>query len=227
VRTPWDYSSRRDAFLAWIGRASAATRLWNPPDVLRWNTHKFHLRELAAAGLPVVPTEFVPAGVRVDLSRWMTRKGWDKLVLKPAVGAGGRGSLQVDRDRAAEGERHLQQIGDALVQPLLPAVVDPGERCLVFLGGEYSHAVRKQPFGQHGSERPITPDEDELAVARAILARSPGPLLYARVDLLRDPRGRPCLLELEVTEPQLYFEFAPAARDRLADLIKSALGASG
>jgi hypothetical protein len=41
-----------------------------------------------------------------------------------------------------------------------------------------------------------------------------GPLLYARVDLL--PGDEPALLELELTEPSLFFAHAPGAAERFA-----------
>lgn len=46
-----------------------------------------------------------------------------------------------------------------------------------------------------------------------------GPLLYARVDLIPDDEGRPVLLELELTEPSLFFGVAPGALDRFADAV--------
>src|SRR5215831_11133211 len=62
LRSAWDYTERLPQFLAWIGRTAAVTRLLNPPRVVRWNSDKHYLRELAAAALPVVPTAFVEAG---------------------------------------------------------------------------------------------------------------------------------------------------------------------
>jgi O-ureido-D-serine cyclo-ligase len=43
------------------------------------------------------------------------------------------------------------------------------------------------------------------------------PLLYARVDLIHDPSGRPRVLELEVTEPSLFFAHGPGSAARFAD----------
>jgi hypothetical protein len=69
---------------------------------------------------------------------------------------------------------------------------------------------------------PLTPAPDELEVARRVLAAVPGePPLYARVDLIRNEHGEPILLELELTEPSLFFTRAEGAADRLADLIKA------
>ena len=66
VRTPWDYIHRCEEFLAACRRPAAP--VLNPPDVLAWNSHKGYLVELAAAGVPVVPTRLVRAGEGADLA---------------------------------------------------------------------------------------------------------------------------------------------------------------
>src|SRR5712692_3209618 len=62
VRSPWNYPLAPAAFLSWIDRASAAAPMINPPDVLHGNVHKRYLRELAARGVPCVPTTIVERG---------------------------------------------------------------------------------------------------------------------------------------------------------------------
>ncbi len=55
IRSAWDYAPRRDEFIAWA--EARGDRLRNPPEVVRWNSDKRYLAELAAAGLPVAPTD--------------------------------------------------------------------------------------------------------------------------------------------------------------------------
>jgi glutathione synthase/RimK-type ligase-like ATP-grasp enzyme len=107
--------------------------------------------------------------------------------------------------------------GPAMIQPFLPEVGGDGELSLFYFRGRFSHAVRKvaksgdfrvQPeYGGHIS--PLTPDADVLAAADAVLAAVEEPLLYARVDLVRDLDGRPALIELELIEPDLYLDYDP------------------
>ena len=100
VRSTWDYTTQRAAFLAWAERVAAVTTLANPLPVLRWNSHKGYLRDLAAAGVPVVPT--VWASEVIDLAAVLDERGWSRAVVKPAVSAGGRDTVIVDRrDTAA------------------------------------------------------------------------------------------------------------------------------
>ena len=227
-RSTWDYPNRRTEFIAWADRVP---RLANPAPVIRWNTDKRYLDALARAGVPVVET------------RWLDGPGWvlpasGEYVLKPVIGAGGVDSGRYDlsdpahRRLAAELIGRVHAAGRAMmVQPYLPAVDTDGETALLYLGGAYSHAIRKGPlltgpdYGVDGLYRPedISPREAtaaERAVGEAALAAVPGAdLLYARVDLIPDAAGRPLLVEFELTEPSLFLGYAPGAADRFADAI--------
>lgn len=221
IRSTWNYVRHLPAFLAWAERVAAVSALWNPLSIVRWNSHKGYLLELAARGLPVVPTRLVRAGETVDLASL----GWPRLVVKPAVSAGSYGTMRVDAATIAAGQAHLDAWAaraDMLVQPYLASVEDHGERALVFIDGQLSHAVRKSP--RFAADRqnisgamPVAPDEEELA--RRVLAAIPGPLLYARVDMVRDGAGQPCLMELELIEPALFLDRTPEAAARLAKAI--------
>src|SRR5215210_3511339 len=46
LRSTWDYTERRDAFVAW---AASVPRLDNEPDIVAWNTDKRYLADLATA----------------------------------------------------------------------------------------------------------------------------------------------------------------------------------
>ena len=67
IRSTWDYSWRADEFTAWAQKVAAVTRLANPAAVVRWNTDKRYLGELAAAGVPTVPTRYFAPGEPAEL----------------------------------------------------------------------------------------------------------------------------------------------------------------
>jgi hypothetical protein len=217
LRSTWDYHHRRDEFLAWAERAAARTRLFNPPADVRWNSHKFYLARLEEAGVPIVPTEFLARGSSCDLAALLDRRGWSEAVIKPAVSADSFATERAVRDRLADGERHLAEHlpqRDMLVQAYMPAVVEPGERCLVAIDGALSHAVRKRSKflgGRHAGPEgvPVAIAADEAAAASRILAALEPTPLYARIDLVRDTDGVPRLMELELVEPSLFFEARP------------------
>ena len=88
LRSPWNYIDHLDAFLSWAEQTAARTRLLNPVEVVRWNTHKGYLRDLADQGVPVVPTAWIGVGEKIGLAEVMATQGWADVVAKPVVGAG-------------------------------------------------------------------------------------------------------------------------------------------
>jgi glutathione synthase/RimK-type ligase-like ATP-grasp enzyme len=230
VRTPWDYFGRVTQFLDWAARVERETSLVNPADVLRWNSHKGYLAEFTAKSVPTVPTRLVP-GPSTDVADQIREVPWEEIVVKPAVDGGARHAWRGLRDdpslsRVAE---RLTDHGDVVVQPFVPAIVD-GERSLVFLGGRFSHAVRKVPkAGDYRSQRHLggrevdhEPDSAELQVALAAMAAAPGRLTYARVDLV-EWEGAPVLIELEVIEPDLFLRDVPERVDRFVEVVRDEL----
>ncbi len=239
LRSTWDYSLRLPGFLAWIERIAGHARLLNPPEVVRWNTDKHYLGELARAGVAVVPSAFVEPGADADaaLHAFLAAYAADAdFVIKPCVGAGSRDAQRHRRDDRGAADAHLRRLLDAgrsaLLQPYLERVDADGETALLFFDGAFSHAIRKGPLlrRDEGPTRALfapehiqarTPGADELALARRTLAAIPfaSPLLYARIDLLRDTQGQPVVLELELTEPSLFFAGAPGSVEHFADAV--------
>src|SRR5262249_50698274 len=212
VRSTWNYALDREAFLAWAARVARAAPLWNPPDVLAANTHKRYLVELARRGVPVVPTALVERGASPEVAG----RGWPRVVIKPAVGAGSLDARAFDAaDPAAEEHAPaLAARGEGLIQPYIDSVHDHGQRAGRWVDGEPSHAVRKAPRFAGDAEAVTGPypiADDERAVALAALAPWVGRILYGRVDLARDADGAPRVMELELAEPSLFFAHAPGS----------------
>jgi glutathione synthase/RimK-type ligase-like ATP-grasp enzyme len=236
LRTPWDYPDHLQEFLAWTSQVAAVTRLRNGPDVVRWNLHKGYLLDLHSRGVPIVPTRLVRRGERVDARQAIAEAarqfGARELVVKPAVGLNASGALRAEPDRRhlADHLAGLLGLGDALIQPFAPSVLEAGEHSLVFLGGEFSHAVRKTP--RHGDYRvqdnhggtaaPYTPAAPELSAARAALAIAPGETTYARVDMVYFA-DEPAVMELELIEPELFLRFWEPSAVAFARAIKAEL----
>ena len=243
-RSAWDYAERLPEFLAWAERVAGLTILVNPLAVVRWNTDKHYLGELARAGAPVVPTWYVEPGedAGFKLDELLAADACRELVVKPAVGAGARDARRHARGRRAEILAHVGPLLAAqrsvMLQPYLESVDHAGETALMYIDGRFSHAIRKGALLPAGAPStaglfapeeivPRTPGADELAAAERILTAAPFErLAYARVDLLRDVQGRPKLLELELTEPSLFLAHAPGSADRFAAALLAAGGAS-
>lgn len=239
LRSTWDYAERIDEFLGWCDRCAAAIQLLNPPQIVRWNTDKHYLSDLALAGVPVVPTRFVESGsdpsaelatfLRGDTSSLTVGEPglFEEFVVKPAIGAGSRDAARYRRSESGRALEHVHRLltdgRSVLLQPYLSRVDEQGETAVLYLGGQFSHSIRKGPLLRAGAAmveglfapeeiRPRQADQSELGVAAAAYAAIPfAAPAYARIDLLRDARGTPVVLELELTEPSLFLTHAPRA----------------
>lgn len=225
VRSTWNYALDVDGFLAWVDRASTAGALWNPRDVIHGNVHKRYLLELAARGIAVVPTIIAERGETPSLPELAAQLGSQRLVIKPEVGAGSLGTRVFAIDGPPTNptpHAHLAALtarGAALIQPYVASVEGYGERSLVWIDGALSHAIRKSPRFAGDLERidgPLPIADDERALAEAALAPVADRILYGRVDLARDARGQPMVMELELVEPSLFFARQPGSADRFA-----------
>lgn len=227
VRSTWDYHEKYERFLAWTRHVEAATALHNPADLIAWNSDKRYLRELAEAGVPTVPTLWVEHGAEVDLAAELTARGWDEAVIKPVVDLGAKNLRRV---RAGEAQNALVTVlarQEAMVQPFLPSLEAEGELSLIYVEGDFSHAVRKHPAPGDfrvqsiwgGTTAPAEPELQQVEVAERALSQLDKPPLYARADLVTDLDGNPALIELELIEPNLYLSTDPAAAERLAGAI--------
>ncbi|HET7857549.1 MAG TPA: hypothetical protein VFL41_13920 [Gaiellaceae bacterium] len=222
IRSTWDYPDRREQFLAW---AETLPAVLNPLEVLRWNTDK---RYLQALGDDAVPTTFVEPGQSF-------RPPDSAFVLKPAVGAGSIGAARYEAGDA-RAEAHVFELHatgkTVMVQPYLSAVDSAGETALIYVDDSLSHAVHKSPLLVPGAEpgsglyleetvRETKAAPEQLQVAERALDAIPfqrNDLLYARIDLLPGP----LVLEVELTEPSLFFGYAEGAAERFADAIAAA-----
>jgi hypothetical protein len=242
VRSAWDYHHRLEQFLRWAEEVAAVTTLWNAPPVLRWNTRKTYLRDLERmGGIPVVPTVWLAAGSTVDLAPLLAERGWQQAVIKPMVSTNAYATRLLSQAFIAEGQVQLDALlasRDVMLQPFLTATAGYGERSLVFIDGELTHAFRKRSALGASDDRfgeiPVTPTAREAKLARTILHQAaaliewgacPPSLLFARVDLVQDEAGAPCLMELELVEPRLRLDAAPWALARLQRAIEARLSA--
>lgn len=245
LRSVWDYSLRREEFLAW---AEGVPSLRNPVNVIRWNSDKHYIDALAKAGMPVVETQWLEPERKFEKRDLHNRfPAREDFVVKPAVSAGSADTgryTATDADSRRLAIKHAERLLAAgrtvMVQRYMPEIDTYGESALVFLHGEYSHAIHKGAMlvGEDTGDdatytpeamQPWQPSELEISAAQNIITEVrrlvPGrsmqsrPLLYARVDLVVRGDQTPLLMELELVEPSLYASLSPGALDRLASAI--------
>lgn len=224
VRSTWNYHQDPQAWSAWVEEVSSSTRLINSPDLLKWNVSKQYLLQLQRAGLPVVPTLLFPAGEEKHLVEAISATGWTDVVMKPAIGAGATGVRRFREGLSSDLGAYAQELGSRgpfLAQSYEPSVETGLERSLVFLGGEFSHALVKPAMDQGGGTASFAahqPTPGELEIGAAVLRELPSSPLYARIDLAPAAEGAR-IMEVELTEPDLSLRTSPQALSRLADLL--------
>lgn len=230
LRSMWDYYLKPAEFFAWLDHLEqSGTRVVNPVALARWNANKRYLRELQHAGAPVIPTVWVEPGQQFDLRSFAEAQGWRELIVKPVVSAGAHNTRRFgaeDLDAAARWHSDLLAAGTVLVQKYQPEIVRDGEWSLIFIDGQFRHAVVKRAVAgdfrvqeEHGGTTELVTAPDSLiAEARAIVDGLNHDWLYARVDGVRTPDGFR-LMELEVLEPGLFFLNQPSSAEVFADAV--------
>jgi hypothetical protein len=223
IRSTWDYPMAHTAFLDWARRVPD---LWNPAEVVAWNSDKRYLGELAARGVPTIPTTYATSGAAAVIPE-------GPVVVKPTVAGGSRGAARFganDHDAARAHVDAIVRLGlEAMVQPHVASVETKGETDVVVIDGAVSHAVVKfAPIGLEATDEPtgplrvttVEPDADQRGVVAGALAAIPfdAPLCYARVDLVELATG-PAVIEVELIEPFLFLAEHPDAASRLAAAI--------
>lgn len=232
IRSIWDYHHYHHDFLAWLKLLDQQdTLVWNPTQVLRWNSHKFYLRDLSHRGVEIVPTMFFHKGSASARDEALA-KGWNEVVAKPAVSASGyrTHALPLDDQKSIAVMQELASHGDFLVQPFISAVRTSGEVSMTFFDNKYSHAVLKRPRegefrvqAEHGGkEVAYTPPLDIIKTGEEILLKTGMPVLYARVDGVVED-GRLLLMELELIEPDLFLGFQPGSEAVFASCVANRL----
>jgi glutathione synthase/RimK-type ligase-like ATP-grasp enzyme len=237
IRSTWDYENRRDELIEWAGQVQGLTTLVNTARVVEWNTDKTYLLDLVEAGLPVVPT------VAVDDERGLVpaMATFERAVVKPRVGDGGRGVVVFDVESGGPAalDTSRVQTGPWVVQPLVESVRTEGETSVFVLGGEVVSQVRKVPAAGEirvqgwygGREEAVEVTDEAAAFARRTVTTAEGllgaALPYARVDLMRMPDGRLVLGELEVVEPGLYLDLVPGNAAAFAQVVVQLLAQAG
>lgn len=229
IRTPWDYQSSPDEFLAVLETIESQTRLENPLDIVRWNLNKHYLREMETRGTRIVPTIWDATYNAAQFDRWLSEFHTDEIIIKPTVSATAEHTYRLKTyDASLE---NVFSTREFLVQPFMPNIIAEGEYSLFYFNGEYSHAINKSPKTndfrvqeEHGGIiTEIQPDQYLLAIGRETVATIGRDLLYARVDFVRDGKGNFCLMELELIEPALYLRMNDGAAVGFAKAIERVL----
>lgn len=226
-RTTWDYFDRYAEFSVWLKEVSTTCKLINSAELIEWNIDKRYLLELQIKGVNVAPTLLLERGTEVYLAQKFADTGWSEAVLKPVVSGAARHTYRITAENAVQHQDILEKLlseEHMLLQEFLDDIVEFGEISLMFMGGVFTHAIRKiaksgdfRVQDDHGG-RVVSHDatKEEIAFGKSAIAVCPELPTYARVDIVRDNSGKLSICEIELIEPELWFRENPAAADVLA-----------
>jgi glutathione synthase/RimK-type ligase-like ATP-grasp enzyme len=243
LRSTWDYVPRLEQFICWVEEVSKQTQLYNSAEIIRWNTNKHYLQDLSDLGVPVISTLYAKPGDHPEniLNTFFktTLTSNQDFVVKPTVGAGSKDTARYLYNDTECATTHIKQLLNAnrsvMLQPYLNDVDSYGETAMIYLNGQFSHAIRKGPLlrpkegfvdalfaPEHITSR--VPSKDEGRIAKMAFNAIPFDTpLYARIDLIRTQDQQPVVLELELTEPSLFLTQDPNASSRMAKAISARL----
>jgi glutathione synthase/RimK-type ligase-like ATP-grasp enzyme len=228
-RNTWDYYELSDDFILWLDEIERmGIPTFNPLPVIKKNLHKFYLKDFEQNGINIIPSVFIPKG---ELHKMVAEipSTWNRLIIKPAISAGSYLTVLFDYSEMGKiltDYQAISQNNDLIIQPFISQVQEEGEISLVFFDKKYSHSVIKKPkhgdfriqsqFG--GTYQPYFPSSSLLKSASDIVHLIPDELLYARVDgiLVHDQFH---LMELELIEPDLYFDYAMESKQAFVDVL--------
>ncbi len=226
-RNTWDYYEKETAFNKWLEKIEQLKiPTFNSIATIQKNKHKFYLKELQSKGVLILPTVFLEKNSLISLAEIIPQQ-WQKVVIKPAFSAGSYLTKLVDRNDLNEIENEFAEhfkTKDFLIQEFQPEIKLVGETSFIFFNGKFSHCVNKKPiendfrvqFQYGGKYKLIEPSANLIQQAKNIIAHFPEKLLYARVDGIII-RNQLHLMEIELIEPDLYFDLAEGSRERFVN----------
>ncbi len=143
-----DYPQRADEFRQWIIRVHEMNiPLHNSPQTVLWNIQKHYLRELEQHGTRIIPTVWITSSSSSSLRELLETHRWEQAVLKPTIGASGKGVQVVTLENVEEDQQRLDRlltIGGVMLQPVVEEIRE-GELSPVFFRNDFRYAVRKLP----------------------------------------------------------------------------------
>lgn len=228
----WGYQRDCPCWFALLDRLEQeGVNISNPVRILRWNSDKSYLSEMAAAGIATVPTQMAEELDDAALADARAAFGTETLVIKPPISGGADGTFRLRPGDPVPLSVHGRRM---MIQPYLSNIADEGEYSLFYFADQFSHAIIKHPakgdfrvqdqFGGYEEATEAPTAAQDLAVAALTAASTltqTGALAYARVDMLRDSDGQFRLMELELIEPSLFLRFAPDKGQAFAQALRS------
>lgn len=229
-RTTWDYFDRFQEFSNWLNKVSQLCILLNSEKIIRWNLDKHYFLDLQKKGVLVCETHFIEKGNKDTLQSICNKQKLKDIVLKPCISGAARETYKISTHNIQDFEetfRRLISQEAMMLQPFQENIVLLGEISMIFINGNFTHAVLKtakegdfrvqDDFG--GTVKDYSPTPEEIEFGEKAVKSCPELPIYARVDVFLDNNKNLALAELELIEPELWFRNCPNSAKKLAEAI--------
>jgi len=183
----------------------------NNPFTMIGNFDKKYLLALQEKGIPVIPT--------IEVTGWDYKKingfkfkGYNESIIKPRIfGERSKGIKRIGESpfNPKEFESFLEEYGkEMLMQPFIEDIMKYGERSLVFVGNNFSHAIyrHRDVWFTNTTQKPapeVKPKNEELETAEKVFENWKGQYDITRLDFICH-KGKPLISEVEMVNPNLW-----------------------
>ncbi len=208
IRHPFEYYKNINIFLDLIESIEKiALKLFNSSSLIRANSNKAYLFDLAQIGINIVPSVKIDS---VEDYSEISHIQSPEIIIKPQVGESSYGIKKLTKTELSKEliDQNIKLYGGILIQEFLPSIY-LGETSLIFIHGEYSHSVLKKPRRQGeylmywDNYEQVHPSQDLINQCIRIINSYSNVPSYARLDWIRY-RNKYYLLEVDLIDPVFY-----------------------
>ena len=229
-RSTWDYFDKFRDFKIWLERVKEETTFINSYELINWNLNKKYLIELNKKGINIPTSEVITKENNLTLECLFKKYDFNEAIIKPTISGAARETYKISKNNFHKYEKKffdLKSKEDIIFQEFLSNIVSKGETSLIFIGENYTHAVKKiakkgdfRVQDDHGGSVEVyNANKEEIIFAKSCLNKCPTLPIYSRVDIIYDNNNEISLGELEMIEPELWFRNNKDAAKLLANEI--------
>ena len=229
-RSTWDYFDKFRDFKKWLEKVKKETTFINSYELINWNLDKKYLIELNKKGVNIPTSEIITKEDNLNLESLFKKHDFSEAIIKPTISGAARETYKISKNNFHEYEKkffNLKSKEDLIFQEFLSNIISKGEISLIFIGENYTHAVKKiakegdfRVQDDHGGSVEVyNASKEEILFAQNCLAKCPMLPVYSRVDIIYDNENEISLGEIELIEPELWFRNNKNAAKLLANVI--------
>lgn len=236
IRSIWGYQDYIEEFLEWVNTLkNNKVRVFNSPEILLSNLNKYNqFKTLDQNKIPHIETIFINKDdIEIEKIENLYKK-YESIVLKPVISGSGNNTFTIS-NKIKKNNIKLSEVNEKfskvlndinrylMVQPFVKEI-NEGELSVVVISKKISHAaIRYTNIFNDINQIKIVDvgklDEKVVEIVnKCIGIEEYNDSLYMRIDLVKiDSEYK--VMEIELVEPQLFFEFKQN-KSKLKEFVK-------